>query len=208
MPLNANALATLDEVKAYLNHTGDAQDPQLEAAINKASAYLEGRLGPLKERTQTWTLPAREHGCRLYAPIRPIKVSELITITIDGVLQSVWRTATDDPKEGKDVEVCSSVPGSPLCPDQFHRIAGWTSSGQQAEPISLTFTGGFANAAALPGQFLEAFQLIVAKFFKDEIHQNPDTISYATAAGTFTRIDSDIPRRAQQILDYDRNIYV
>ena len=208
MPLNANALATLDDVKAYLNHTGDAQDPQLEAAINKASAYMEGRLGPLKERAQTWTLPPLEHGCRLYAPIRPIKVSATITITIDGVAQTVWKTSADDPQEGKDVVVCSSVPGSNLCPDQFHRIAGWTSTGQQAEPIVLTMTGGFANAAALPGQFLEAFQLIVAKFFRDEVHQNPDTISFATPGGSFTRIDTDIPRRAQQILDYDRNIYV
>jgi hypothetical protein len=162
--------------RGHLNHTGDAEDPRLEEAINKASAYLENRLGPLKQRTQTWTVPPRWTSCRLDAPIRPILVTGTVTITVDGVAQTVWRSAADDPKEGKDVEVCSSVPGNPLCPDQFHRVAGWTSSGQFAEPISLTFTGGFASAATLPGQFLEAFQLILGKFYKDEVHQNPDTI--------------------------------
>jgi hypothetical protein len=135
-------------------------------------------------------------------------VTATVTITVDGVAQTVWRAAADDPKEGKDVEVCSSVAGSNLCPDEFHRIAGWASSGQQAEPISLTFTGGFATAADLPGQFLEAFFLIMAKFFRDEVHQNPDTISFATPGGTFTRIDTDIPRRAREILDFDRTIRV
>lgn len=208
MPLHANALATLDEVKAYLNHTGDAQDPQIEAAINKASDYLESKLGPLKVRTKTWRLPGREHGCRLYAPIVPIDVTADITLSIDGVAQTVWRSMIDDPVTGKDVVVVSSVPESPLCPDQFHRVGGWNSSTGEPEPIVLTMTGGFANAAAVPGRFLEAFQLIVAKLFRDEIQQNPDTISVATPGGIFTRIDTDIPRRAREIIESDRRIFV
>lgn len=208
MPLNANALVTLAEAKAYLNHTGDAQDAQIEAAINKTSAYLENRLGPLKERTQTWSIPPLVNGCRLNAPIRPILVTATVTVTVDGVAQTVWRSTADDPKDGKDIEVCSSVPGNPLCPDQFHRVAGWTSSGQFAEPISLTFTGGFASAATLPGHFLEAFQLILAKFYKDEVHQNPDTISWSGPGGVVTRVDTEIPRRAKDILDFDRTIRV
>lgn len=208
MPLNANALATLDEVKAYLNQTGDVQDPQIEAAINKASDYMESKLGPLKVRTKTWRLPGKEHGCRLYAPIVPIDVTATITLTIDGVAQTVWRSMIDDPVTGKDVVVVSSVPESPLCPDQFHRVAGWNSTTGEPEPIVLTMTGGFTNAAALPGRFLEAFELIVAKLFKDEIHQNPDTISFSGPGGTFTRIDTEIPRRAREILDSDRRIFV
>jgi hypothetical protein len=208
VPLSAIALATLDEAKAYLNQTGDAQDPQIEAAVNKASDYLESKLGPLKVRTKTWRLPGREHGCRLYAPIAPIDVTADITITIDGVAQTVWKSLVDDPVAGKDVVVVSSAPESSLCPDQFHRVGGWNSTTGEPEPIVLTYTGGFANAAALPGRFLEAFQLVLAKFFKDEIHQNPDTISFSGPGGTFTRIDSEIPRRAREILDFDRRIPV
>ena len=209
MALTADALVTLQEAKEYLSHTGDAQDPQIEAAINKASDYVQSRLGwgPLKERTSTWRLPPY-CGSYLYAPIRPIKVTSTITITVDDVAQTVWRAVGDDPQAGKDVIVVSSVAVSGLCPDQFYRAAGWEGGGSLPEPIVLTYTGGFATAAVLPGRILEAFQLVLAKFFKDEIHQNPDTISFSGPGGTVTRVDTDIPRRAKEILDADRRVFV
>lgn len=209
MPLSADALVTLAEAKLYLNHQGDGEDAQLEAAINKASDYVQSKLGwgPIKERTQTWRLPPYV-GCYLYAPIRPIKVTAAVTITLDGVAQTVWRSPADDPVADKDVVVVSSVPGSSLCPDQFYRAAGWSGAGTSPEPIVLTYTGGLASAAALPARILEAFQLILGKFFRDEIHQNPDTISFSGPGGTVTRIDTDIPRRAREILESDRQVFV
>jgi hypothetical protein len=209
MSLSADALVTLAEAKAYLNHTGTAEDTQIEFAINKASDYVQSALGwgPIKARTQTWRL--RPYcGLYLYAPIRPIDVTATVTITIDGTSQTVWRSTADDPQTGKDIIVVSSVAGSNLCPDQFYRAAGWSGSGTSPEPILLTYTGGIASASALPGRILEAFQLILAKFFKDEIHQNPDTISFSNPAGIVTRIDTDIPRRAKELLERDRQVFV
>lgn len=209
MPLTADALVTLAEAKAYLNHIGDAEDAQIETAINKASDYVQSKLGwgPIKERTQTWRLPSYD-GCHLYAPIRPIKVTSTVTITLDGVAQTVWRSSADDPEAGKDVVVVSSVPGSSFCPDRFYRAAGWWGSGSSPEPIALTYTGGLASAALLPGRILEAFNLILGKFFRDEVHQNPDTISFSGPGGTVTRVDTDIPRRAREILEGDRRVFV
>jgi hypothetical protein len=209
MSLSADALVTLAEAKAYLNHTGTAEDTQIETAINKASDYVQSALGwgPIKTRTQTWRLPPYCGLC-LYAPIRPIDVTATVTITIDGTAQTVWRSSADDPQTGKDVIVVSSVSGSSLCPDQFYRAAGWTGAGLLPEPILLTYTGGFASASALPGRIREAFELILSKFFKDEIHQNPDTVVYSNSVGTVTRVDTEIPRRARELLDRDRQVFV
>jgi hypothetical protein len=206
MPLTVDALVSLDEAKAYLHHQGNAEDPQLEDAINKASDYVQARLGwgPIKARTATWRLSGFSGSC-LYAPIRPINTAATVTITVDGTAQTVWRTTADDPQTDKDVIVISSVPGSALCPDQFYRRAGWEGAGSVPQPIVLTYTGG---AVTVPGRILEAFYLILGKFVRDEIHQNPDTISFSGPGGTVTRADTDIPRRARDILDADRRIFV
>jgi hypothetical protein len=209
VPLTADALVTLAEAKVYLGHQGDNEDPQIEEAINKASDYVQARLawGPIKARTATWRLPAY-CGTFLYAPIRPINIGSLVTITIDGTAQTVWRSPADDPQTGKDVIVASSVPVSSLCPDQFYRAGGWAGAGLVPDPIVLTYTGGIASSSLLPGRILEAFYLILGKFVRDELHQNPDTVSFSGPGGTVTRIDTDIPRRAREILESDRRVFV
>lgn len=208
MPLQTNALSTLQEAKDYLQITGTSDDAQITDAINRASDYVETATNSLLAR-RVWSgrMPAPE-SCHLSPKLIPIDVTQTITITLAGTAQTIWKTSADDPRSGKDIIVISDgIEDTHWRPNAFYRGAGWGCNDSDPEPVELSFTGGLL-LADLPQEIRDAFFLVLGKFYRDQKHQNPDTISFTSPAGTMTRADTDIPRRAQEILKMHRRIPV
>jgi hypothetical protein len=170
--LAANALVSLDEVKAHLTIGRptteadlDEEDQRLVDAINWVSQYVETTVRPMARKTETLRLgmPRGPHVLRLLRI--PIALTEPVTCSLAGTDQTVWMQESDGVRSEFDVLVHSTVPGDTWCPDALYRMGGWDGGGWHGgglrctcgcgggghgghvsgdpQPILLTYTGGF-----------------------------------------------------------------
>jgi hypothetical protein len=134
--LAANALVSLEEVKAHLGVARPTtpsdlaeEDQRLVDAINWVSQFVESYARPRARKTETvrLSLPRGPHLLRLLRV--PIDVSAPVACTLADAVQTVWTQESDGPRGTFDVLVHASVPGSPWCPDALWRPGGWDGGG-------------------------------------------------------------------------------
>lgn len=206
MALNANAFTTLEEVKGYLGIAGDLEDPQLEKTVNRASSRIEEYLTfPVKRQPITDRRERGVEGCELVAWAAPISVMQPISIAVNEVVQTVWRTEVDGQADLFDVVVDANTESPLWRPNVFYRRAGWGVTGMHPSPIKLTYTGGFDP---VPDDLLEAFFLIVQKWHREQTQGLQEVVTVNTPTGGVTLFDRPIPFRALQILNEWRGFRV
>jgi hypothetical protein len=204
--LNANALITLADAKTFCNITGSSQDDLVTDLINRASTLAE-RLAnrPFKERDFTNIRLAGPCDVKLFPWAIPIDTSRTITILVDGVQQTVWRTESDGDPATKDVIVASDIWDPMFRPDVFYRSLGWAPSIYQTPGwaplnpyrIVLTYSGGLPS---IPDDLREAGCLIVQKFLRDQQKGLAEVVSVTTPGGNIQMLDTSIPRRSADII--------
>lgn len=200
MALAANALVDLLTAKSFLTITGASDDARIEKTIDRASDFCErwcGRL--LKEIVHAAERHPGPDAPRFFVPHAPIKTSATIAVTLNGEVQTVWRTEADGDPENKDVLVGRSHPDAQLfVPDILYRAGGWRpSSAGNPFNVLLSWTGGFAT---IPDDLQEACLLIAQKAWRDEQRQLTEVVAINTPGGGVTLMDTAIPSRAQELL--------
>ena len=190
MALDATAIVDLTTAKGFLVVAGTSDDGAIEAAINAASLACEHYCNRFfKERTVTERV---EGVCatKLYLSAVPLKATATVTVSVDDVAQTVWRTEADGLQSAFDVLAR---------PDHLYRRRGWD---PLADPynVLLSYTGGFA-AAALPAPVKEGCLYMVQKLFRDSKRQLAEVAQVNTPMGGITILDNAMPRVAQMLLD-------
>jgi hypothetical protein len=198
VPLAANALVSLETAKDFLRLTGDSDDARLEALINRASYLCETWCcRPLKQKTLTNVRMIGPCTCRLPLLAVPVKTDAAVTVSVDAVGQTVWRTEADGDPGTFDVILASYHPEGVRGPDHLYRAAGWAGGAAQPYNVVLTYTGGFAT---VPDDVQQGCLYIVQRLFRDLQKQLTDVVTVSTAAGGVTLVDTALPRVVEIIL--------
>lgn len=206
MALAANALVDLATAKSFLNLTGVSDDAKVEKAIDRASDFVERWCGRLFKAIVYVNERLQGPDSRIFALFHvPISTSAAITVTLNGVVETVWRTEADGDPENKNVVVGKSSHDARLfVPDVLYRQNGWRpDSAGNPFNVLLSWTGGFAT---IPDDLQEACLLIVQKAWRDEQRQLTEIVSVSTPSGGVTLLDTAIPRRARLLLDPFRRL--
>jgi hypothetical protein len=201
MALNTNALVTLDEAKSWLT-TGGADDLKLEEEINRMSDFLEGYCRrPLKERTFTNQRRRGMSWPELRFRATPLNISQPLTVVVDDVAQTIWKSEADGDQGLKDVIIVDADPEDAVLGvrTSLWRSQGWApfSSGRPLN-ILLTYTGGLAS---VPGDLAEAALYVLQKLWRDRQKQLADVTTVTLPSGSVTLLDIPMPRWARQALD-------
>jgi len=203
------SLVDLGAAKATLNISGTKDDGLLESCINRASAWCESLCGrPLKERTFSAIRLQGPRSTKLYlaAPIKVTGTSGTLTVSVDEIAQTVWRTEADGDPQAKDVMVASDDPHDPTgLRNHLFRSArwdsaaawGWEGNGRspfvQPNNVLLTYTGGFNP---VPADLQQACLDLLQKLFRDAQKQLGEVVSVSGPSGAVQLLDTAIPRRA------------
>jgi len=195
MPLQANALLTVADVRESLGITGTTQDAMIEDLINEASDEIEAWCGrPLKEQDVAAAEFAGQIGCQLRPSTWPIDPDAMVSVILDGTALTVWRKASDGDPATFDVEVRGDVPGGPKT--FFYRAAGWL--GSTRFPIVASFTAGYA---VIPGNLKAAARLVVQTLHRHRKGLEPYQSYPAGATGGTVTVRADtIPKTARELL--------
>lgn len=199
MGLAANALVDLATAKVYLKVTGTADDAVIEGLINRASDLCEGWCNrAFKTATHTNTRLAGVWSRCLLLRSVPLNTSAIVSVTVDGTVQTVWRTEADgaDPSTF-DVMVASFEPEGLTGPDHLYREQGWWPTNGNPYNVLLTYTGGYAT---IPDDLQQASLYVAQKLYRDQQKQLAEVVSVTTAAGGQTLLDNFLPRMAQTLL--------
>jgi hypothetical protein len=185
MPLAANALVTLAEGANALGlTTPSSTDASVEMLINQASQLAETTycMRQLRKRTKTNLRLEGPRSCHLhpqrYGEPAPIDVASPVTVSVDGVVQTVWKSEADGPPENFGVQVYE---------DHFSRYLGWSSQGRIAENVVLTYSGGYD--LPVPQDLSEAILELIQKLYGKMINRLPDVASLAGAGVSMQTID-------------------
>jgi hypothetical protein len=223
VPLNANALCTLNAAKAFIQPGGmtSADDPRLEEVINRASSLIESWCGrPFAKATHT----DRFRGpCStdLFVSHTPIAVTQPITVTVNSIVQTVWRSEADgDPlllTSSAQVIVMRSCSDPTFTPDMLYRAAGWGGTSYPAyvgpANVLLTYSGGFALSPTagyppVPSDLEEAALEVVKKIWNDQAKGLQDVTTVQMPSGSLNLFDAGLPRRAVEMLNPFRRLVV
>lgn len=208
MALAANALVTLSEAQEYLGSGSDA-DPKVEAAINRASGLIEAYCDrPLKRTPAIGPVAFRLsaiRGCVLRVDADPIDVDQVVAVTVDGTVQTVWRKEADgDPNDFEIVVgyVSDGVfhPGKServlFRPDTLYRSKEWLTT--KVGGILLSYFGGLP---AIPEDLKEVALLMVRKVFDNQQKSLSEVITVNTPSGGVTLFDRWMPSETRELLD-------
>ena len=202
MPPLAYALVTVAEAKAFIAPDGMAgtYDQLLEVVINRATDMIEQEYcnRPLKARTYTNLRLRGQERCELFLRATPIDPAQPITVTVNGVAQTVWRTEADGDPASKDVILGRSCDDLIFTPDHLYRRVGWGGYSGNPYNVLLGYTGGFAT---VPNDLAEATLEIVKKLFNEMKAGTQDLAAVTLPSGSFTVFDATLPRRARELLE-------
>ena len=202
MALNDNALVSLPAAKDFLGAgLGSSDDQRIEAAINRASDLIEGYCNrPLKESTHTNLRLRGPAGCHLFLRHIPIKTSDTVSVTVDTIAQTVWRSESDGDPALFQVIVARSGDDESLTPDHLYRSCGWAPYYYPLSPynVVVTYTGGFAT---IPSDLEEAALEVFKKVWNDQSKGLQDVTTVNLVGGGITLFDRSLPSRATEILD-------
>jgi hypothetical protein len=182
MALNANALVSLAEAAAALGLLTPTDDAITEPLVNQASQLAESTYTKrvLKKRTYTNLRLVGPMSQRLYAPTWPIDTAATITISVDGAVQSVWKSEADGDPAGFNVLAF---------PEYFSRYLGWRTGGVIAENVVATFDAGYAT---VPDDLKEAVLELVQKLYGPMVNRTQDVGSIAAGGTSMQTIDGVI----------------
>lgn len=211
-------LVSLPDAKAFVNVTGTASDGKLAMLITRASMWMERIVNRrLKVRTYTNLRITGPDGPRLYPPAWPIDTASGVTIKVDEIAQTVWRTEADGDVDAKDVVVASDDPWDDRFgkANHFYRWQGWASalgfywrattgkvpsasqSGQNR--VLLTYRGGYAT---MPDDLQQACLYLVQKLWRDQDRQQTGmTVISIPQGGAVTIPEPAIPREVLLLLE-------
>lgn len=199
MPLDANALVDLITAKTFLVIPGTADDAMIELLINRASDLCEAWCHrSFKERALSNMRLVGPGASRLPLRAVPIQTSAAVTVTVDGIAQTVWRTEADGDPADFDVMVASFDPEAGRGPDHLYRSLGWGPT-RQLNPynVLLSYTGGFA---AIPADVQQAGLYVVQKLFRDHKRQLAEVAQVSGPFGSVSVLDNALPRMARLLL--------
>jgi hypothetical protein len=198
MPVALQANALLDpadaQVAKFLHLPASSDD--LITLINKASDDCEGYCNrPLKAQTFTAIRLAGVRHPRLRPLATPIDVAGAITLSVDAITLTIWKSEADGDPAQKQVIIGADVPGQASF---FYRAVGWV--GATPFPILATFTGGLSP---IPDDLQQAALLVCQTMQRQEKGQTevqaygPGPVSQSVSY----RADSLIPMWSKQVLD-------
>ena len=192
MALDATALVDLATAKGFLLSPGLENDGKIETAINAATLTVEDYCNRwFKERTVTAERVEGPCAPHLWLRAVPLKATATVTVTVDDVAQTVWRTEADGLQSAFDVIAR---------PDHLYRRAGWGASGDPYN-VLLTYTGGYL-AAAIPEPVKQACLYVVQKLFRDSQRQLAEVAQVNTPMGGVSFLDNrGLPTMARALLD-------
>src|SRR6266545_3630143 len=96
MALDANALVALATAKSFLIVTGSEHDALIEETINAASAAVEDYCKrPFKKRAVVAERAEGFWGQKLYLRVTPLDATAAVTVTVNEVVETVWRSEAD-----------------------------------------------------------------------------------------------------------------
>jgi hypothetical protein len=197
MALAAHALVSLIEAKHELSIEGSELDAQVERYIHDASEWCEYLCGrKLKARAVTYGC-AGPPRCELFVDPFPIDITQPITITVDGIAQTVWKEPGDGSQTNFNVIVRSLVRGGDR--DHFWRGAGWGApTAAQPDNVVITYTGGLAT---VPQLLKDACLILVQKVSRDAVQQFGSDLTSVHGAGGFSLAGNPVPLEAQRKLE-------
>lgn len=200
MPLAANALVSLEEVKSWLGIKDPADDLKLADEINRATIAIEAYCNrPLKQATYTSQRLCGPDSQVLYLKAVPVNADTPVTVSVNESTQTIWLKESDGDPAGFDVILASTDPTDIIgTRDHLFRSRGWApTSSKHPYNILLTYTGGFATA---PDDLKEACIHIVHKLWRDRQRQIPDVQTVTLPSGAINLLDIGLPRLALLLL--------
>lgn len=180
MALNPNALVSLIEARAVLGYGGDSShDEALELVINRASDLAEHTycLRPLKQQTYTDLRFRGTSWPEIRPRAHPIDTAAAVVVTLNGVVQTLWKSEADGDPDLMDVQVY---------PDLFYRAEGWASTGRTVRNVVATFDGGFDP---VPEDLKVATLELITKLWGPLEQQRPDFASMSGPGGGLVTLD-------------------
>ncbi len=200
--LKANALVSVEEAKAWIT-VGAGEETKLEDEINRVSEAIEFFCDrPLKKRTFT---DVRVQGPKppqpkLYLRGVPVDTTQALTVTIDGVVQTVWKSESDGDPTLKDV-ILGSDDYAMLLGQRNHlwRGNGWGCA-SYANPynVLLTYTGGIVTT---PDDLKGVCFYLLQKLWRERQRGIADVQTVNLPSGSVTLLDIAVPRWAALTLD-------
>jgi hypothetical protein len=182
--LSPIALVSVLEARDVLGITDSSQDAAVELMIHRATSEAEHARcdRPLKRRTLTNLRIAGRCGPYLYpewyeGAAWPIDLTAAISVTVNGVVQTVWKAEADGDPDTKDVQVY---------PDHFYRHLGWEPTGTTRRNVLLTYDGGFDP---VPEGLKVAVLELIAKRWGPLTQQRPDIASMSGPGGSMQTLD-------------------
>src|SRR5262245_59404027 len=209
MSLAANALVTREDAKSFMDIDASSDDANLEKVINRVSDAIERWCRrPLRQATYT-DLRLRGPYCpELFLRHTPISVTDPISVVVNSLSLTVWRTEADGDPAAKDVVVQGSAESSVFAPDMLYRAYGWDSYSEYVpNNVKLTYTGGWA-LASIPDDLQEAALEIIKQVWNDQDKGLQDVTTVTLPTGGFTVFAAPFPRRALQLLEPYRRLVV
>jgi hypothetical protein len=219
----AQDLVALAEAKAFLKKTGTADDAVVASLITRASDWLESLTGR-KLKAQAFTdLRLTGQGRKLYPPAWPIDATATVTIKLDEIAQTVWRSEADGDVDQKDVVVASDDPWDERfgLRNHFYRWQGWESAlglswRQSRSPadrqigqnrVLLSYTGGYAT---VPEDLKQACLYLIQKLWRDLDQQRTGlSVIQVPGGGSVTIPDPTIPKEVSLLIGpYQRPVFV
>jgi uncharacterized phiE125 gp8 family phage protein len=196
VPLQANALVTLAELKGYLLITGNELDLTLARYINGVSDALE-------------TLTGRRLVSRPYAEYRYVAdewvlgnawldveapITALTALSISGTVQTTWMPGDTGSPDTKDVFVLEGR-------DRLFRCGGWPCGAL----VSRVYTAGYSDAPPatfpIPGDLKQAVLTLAGDWYYRRSRQADPVISRSAGAETITYVNEALPRAFPTLLN-------
>ncbi len=205
----ANALVTVDEVKAYLFPTGGVgttEDVRLQRIINRASQIIEAYLGRelivRKAGTPAADVPIVEYHS-VYDERFELYLSEWPLISVASVYEDTARVYGSDCLLTVNTDyIVSSRTGKLLRVFDSGGATAWVTG---FRTIKVTYTAGYVNAAALPAHLADAALDLCARMFKEAQRAQWGVSSASDAAGNWTRFGQErLPEALRDVLDPER----
>ena len=194
--LQANALLTLAELKAYLQITGNEQDLAVATFINGVSDAVETLTGRrLAQRTYTNEYLVVAEGTVRGMDWLDVEwpITALTNLSIDGTSQSLWQPGSPGSPLDRDVYILEARDPKHGC-DRISRPGGWPLGAL----VQRTYTAGYSDAPPatfpIPGDLKQAVQKLAGEWYYSRSRQSEPVISRSSGAETITYVNDALPR--------------
>lgn len=166
-------IISLDDAKAHLRVTDDADDDYIAALISSVTQFLDGWSGILGRAliTQTWDVRmdsfVTDDDDIVYLPLSPLQSIESITYVDDA------GTTQEMPSSQYDVDIDAT-------PARLKPAYGycWPVPRWQMNAVTIRMTVGYGDAAAnIPQPIIHAAKLLIGHMYENRESTTPATLS-------------------------------